>query len=84
LKNPNKPFGEGTSGVKNAPQAQSTRRIFIGNIPIDILIAKVMMIFYLEEVTTPKTVKVKFIKPSTSSILLWCLELYKLGRLLLH
>jgi len=57
---PNKQFGEGTSGVKKAPKAQSTRRIFIGSIPIDIPIAEVMMTSYSEEVTTPKAVKVKF------------------------
>jgi len=57
VKKSNKQFGEGTSGVKKAPKAQSTRRIFIGSIPIDILIAEVMMTSYSEEVTTPKTAK---------------------------
>jgi len=46
LTNPNKPFGKGTSRVKKAPQAQSIRRIFIENIPIDISIAEVMMTSY--------------------------------------
>ena len=64
---PNKQFGEGTSGVKKAPKAQSTKRIFIGSVPIDIPIAEVMMTSYSEEVTTPKAAKVKFVKPSTSS-----------------
>jgi len=64
---PNKQFGEGTSGVKKAPKAQSTRRIFVRSIPIDIPIAEVMMTSYSEEVTTPKTAKVKFVKSSTSS-----------------
>jgi len=68
LKNPNKPFGEGTSGVKKVPQAQSIRRIFIGYILIDILVAEVMMTSCLEDVTTPIIAKVKFIKPSTTSI----------------
>ena len=67
LKNPNKPFGKGTSGVKKAPQAQCIRRIFIRNIPIDIPVVKVMMTSCSEEVTTPKIAKVKFVKPSTSS-----------------
>jgi len=67
VKKPNKHFGEGTSGVKKAPKAQSTRRIFIGSIPIDIPIAEVMMTSYSEEVIAPKTAKVKFVKPSTSS-----------------
>jgi len=67
LKNPNKPFGEGISGVKKAPQVRSMRWIFIGTIPIDILIAEVMMASYSEEETVPKTPKLKFIKPSTSS-----------------
>jgi len=67
VKRSNKQFGGGTSGVKNAPKAQSTRRIFMGSIPIDIPIAEVMMTSYSEEVTTPKTAKVKFVKPSTSS-----------------
>jgi len=64
---PNKQFGEGTSGVKTAPKAQSTRRIFIRSVPIDIPIAEVMMTSYSEEVTTPKAAKVKFVKISTSS-----------------
>jgi len=63
----NKQFRERTSGVKKAPKAQSTRRIFIGSVPIDIPIVEVMMTSYSEEVTTPKTAKVKFVKPSTSS-----------------
>jgi len=67
LTNLDKPFGEGTSGVKKAPQAQPIRRIFIGNIPIDIPIAEVIMTSYLEEVTTAKTAKVKFVKHSNSS-----------------
>jgi len=67
VKKPNKQFGEGTSGVKKPPKAQSTRRIFNESIPIDIPIAKVMMTSYSEEVTTPKITKVKFVKPSTSS-----------------
>ena len=36
-------------------------------IPIDIPIAQVMMISYSEDETTPKTLKVKFIKLSTLS-----------------
>ena len=67
LKNPNEPFGEITSGVRKASQSHSTRRIFIETIRIDILVAKVMMTSYSEEEITPKTSKVKFIKPSTSS-----------------
>jgi len=67
LKNPDKPFGEGTLGVKKAPQVHSTRQIFIKTIPIDIPIAEIMMTSYLEERTMPKTSKVKFVKPSTSS-----------------
>jgi len=67
VKKPNKQFGEGTSGVKKTPKVQSTRRNFIGSIPIDIPIAEGMMTSYSEEVTMPKTAKVKFVKPSTSS-----------------
>jgi len=67
LTNPNEPFGEGTSGAKKAFQAQSTRRIFIRKIPIDIPVVQVMITSYSEEATTPKIVKVKFVKPSTSS-----------------
>jgi len=44
------------------------RHIIIGIIPIDIPIAEVIITFYSEEVTTSKTPKVKFIKPSASSI----------------
>jgi len=54
-------------GVKKAPQALYTRRVFIGTIPIDIAAPKMMMTSYLEEVTTPKTSKVEFVKPSASS-----------------
>jgi len=64
---PNKKFGEGTSGVKKAPKAQSTKRMFIGSVHINIPIVEVMMTSYSEEVTTPKAAKVKFVKPSTSS-----------------
>jgi len=64
---PNKQFGEGTSGVKKAPKAQSTRRIFIGSVPISIPVVEVMMTSYSDEVTTPKAAKVKFVKPLTSS-----------------
>jgi len=67
LRTPNKPFGEGTSGVKKAPQVFPTRWIFIGTIPVDIPAAEVMMTSYSEEETMPKTAKVKFVKPSTSS-----------------
>jgi len=67
LKNPNKPFGEGTSRVKKAPQVHPTRRIFFGTIPIDIPIAEIMMTSYAEEVITPKIPKVKFIRPLVSS-----------------
>ena len=67
MKKPNKRFGEGTSRAKKAPQAQSTRRIFIGSTPIDIPVVEVMMTSYSEEVTTLKIAKVKFVKPSTSS-----------------
>ena len=64
---PNKQFEKGTPGVKKDSKAQSTRRIFIGSVPIDIPIVEVMMTSYSEEVTTPKATKVKFVKPSTSS-----------------
>ena len=67
LRTPNKSFGEGTSGIKNAPQVQPPRRIFFGTIPIDILVAEVMMTSYSEEVTATKTPKVKFVRPSASS-----------------
>ena len=83
LTNLNKPFGEGTPGAKKAHRAQSTRMIFIGNIPIDIPIAEVMMTSYSEEVTTPKTAKVKFVKHLTSSTPVMVPELYKSRRLLL-
>jgi len=81
LRKPNKQFGKGTSGAKKASQAQSTRRIFIGSIPIDIPIVEVMMTSYSDEVTTPKTAKVKFVKPSTSSTPIMVPELYKSRRL---
>jgi len=56
--------------------------IFIGNIRIDIPVAEVMMTSYSEEVTTPKTTKVKFIKPSTSSIPIMVPRTLKSRRLL--
>jgi len=68
LMNPNKPFGEGISGVKNALQVWPTRRIFLGTIPIDIPAAELMVTSYSEGITAPKTLKVKFVKPSASSI----------------
>ena len=55
------PYGEGTSGIKNASQVRSTWWIFIGTIPIDIPIAQVMMTSYSEEEMVPKTPKVKFV-----------------------
>jgi len=67
LKNPNNPLGEGTSGVKKAPQVHLIRWIFIGTIPIDIPIAEVMMTSYSKEKIAPKTPKVKLIKPLASS-----------------
>jgi len=62
----NKPFGEGTSGVKKA-QASPTRWILIGTIRIDIPVAEVMMTPYSDVEIIPKTAKVEFVKPSTSS-----------------
>jgi len=67
LRTLNKQFGEGTSGVKKAPQVCPRRRIFIETIPVDIPVAEVMMTSYSEEEIIPKTTKVKFVKPSTSS-----------------
>jgi len=64
---PNKQFEKGTPGVKKDSKAQSTRRIFIGSVPIDIPVVEVMITSDSEEVTTPKAAKVQFIKPSTSS-----------------
>jgi len=43
------------------------RWIFFETIPIDIPVAEVMMTSYSEEVTAPKTLKVKFVRPSASS-----------------
>jgi len=58
---PNKPFGEGPSGVKKTLQVRPTRQILIGTIPVDIPVAEVMVTSYSEEVTAPKTLKVKFV-----------------------
>jgi len=79
-KSPYKPFGEGTSGVKKAPQARFTRRVFIGTIPLNIPVAKVMMISYSEQVIAPKISKAKFVKhsaPSTPTIVPRSLQVRK-------
>jgi len=64
---PNKPLGEGTSGVKSALQVSSTKWIFIETIPIDIPIGEVIITSYSEEKMAPKTPKAKFVKSLASS-----------------